>query len=81
MSAIAVGVPARVQAECETDCHAGDVVESALGDLVERADRGDRCRDADRGDQFVGAFEGLPVAGEVAAERNLPLTGAGGEHQ
>ena len=38
-------------------------------------------RDADGLDQFVGALEGLPVAGEVAAQRDLALALAGRQHQ
>ena len=65
--------------------HARDVVEPALGDLVEGGDRRQRQRDADRRDQLVGPPDALPVAGEVAGQRDLPLdlplAGDRGQHE
>ena len=53
------------------DRHAGDVVEAALRDLVERGHRRQRQRDAGRPDQLARAATRLPVAGEVVGERHL----------
>src|SRR5699024_5425095 len=56
-----------LQGEREGDT--GDVVETALGDLVERHHRRQRQRDEHCGDQLVGGLHALPVAGEVLRER------------
>ena len=63
-----------VHVEREPDRDAGDVVEAALGDLVERREVGQGQRDADRPDELVRPADGLAVAGEVVAQRDLALT-------
>ena len=75
--------PARAVREPQRVGHGdpGDVVEPALGDLVERADRGDRQRDADRLDQLIRALDGLPVTGEVIGQPDLALALARGQDQ
>ncbi len=61
-----------VHVEREPDGDAGDVVEPALGDLVERGQPGQRQRNADRADQLVGPTHALSVSGEVVGKRDLP---------
>jgi hypothetical protein len=68
-----------VHVEREPDGDAGDVVEAALGDLVEGREVGQGQRDADGPDEFVRPADGLPVAGEVVAQRDLPLAIGRGE--
>ena len=69
------------QPERVGDGDARDVVEPALGDLVERGDRGHRPRDANRLDQLIGALDALPVAGEVPVQPDLALALARGQHE
>ena len=57
--------------ERETDGDTRDVVETALGDLVESGEVGERQRDADRADELVRTAHGLPIPGEVLAQRDL----------
>ena len=60
--------------EGEGDGDAGDVVEAALGDLVEGGDRRERQRDPDRrGSARRDARTALAVAGEVVGERHLAV--------
>ena len=68
------GHDALADVERKGDRDAGDVVEAALRDLVERGHLGKRHGDADRADQLVAAPHRLAVAGEVLGEVDLALT-------
>ncbi len=75
-----VGHDAVADAEGERDRDARDVVEPALGDLVERGDPRQRQRDPHRADQLVGAADAPAVAGEVLLERDDPLAARRDQH-
>src|SRR5690606_1122463 len=57
----------------EPDGNGGDVVEAALGDLVERRALGEGEGQTDLADQLIGLPDRLPVAGEVLGQGHDPL--------
>ncbi len=67
--------------EGEGDGDAGDVVEAAFGDLVERGEPGEWQGDPNLADEFVRTAEGLAVAGEVVRQRHDPLATGAGQHE
>src|SRR5699024_7257011 len=65
----------------DRDRDGGNIVEAALGDLVEAGVGCDRGGDPDGLDELAGFPHALAVAGEVLTQGNLPFALRPGEHE